>query len=85
MSIQTEIEEFLRHNPKFSGVNWIDAYYSMVSRDFLREMRDYLNPPWSDTILKFILETYGREFFIEIYGKEKLEEKMKTGFSILDV
>lgn len=68
MNFKHEVEEYVRLM-KEDDVNWVEAYYIFITKDFMREFADKLKP-WSEIINTYIWHTFGEDFFIELFGKE---------------
>ena len=68
MSLLTEVEEFLRTTDEWD-INWIDAYYNILSKDFIREFKHHFIHQEENVII-FIWHKYGDKFVEEIFGRE---------------
>ena len=67
------VEEFLRTTDQWN-IDWIEGYYNILSKDFLREFKNHLNTHIEKDEMTHIWNTFGEAFAIEIYGKELLEQ-----------
>ena len=68
MSLLHEVEEFLRTTDEWD-INWIDAYYNILSKDFIREFKHHFIYQ-EENIMIFIWHKYGDKFVEEIFGRE---------------
>ena len=64
------VEEFLRTTDNWD-IDWIEGYYNILSKDFLREFKHHLNTYPRDDEISYIWNTFGEQFAIEIYGRER--------------
>lgn len=64
------VEEFLRTTDQWE-IDWIEGYYNILSKDFLREFKHHLNTHIQYDEVDHIWHTFGEQFAIEIYGREE--------------